>query len=80
MKVSYKMSLVSEPRFKIGTKFKKVGRKHAQVETVVDIWKTYNSKGELVKVNYVSEHDFLGQKLYDHSVIDTTIARGLICD
>lgn len=68
----------TEPRFKIGQKFKPIGRKHAQICTIVDILKTYNSAGELVEIRYVSEHEFLGQKVIDRNVVDTTIARGLI--
>jgi len=67
-----------ENEITIGTKFIKEGRKIKQVETVVDIYKTYNSKGELVKTRYVSEHEFMGQKLRDYDVVAVTIKRGLI--
>jgi len=67
-----------EAQFKIGTKFIKQGRKHAKIETVVDILKTYNSKGELVKIRYVAAHEFMGQTVTDSDVLDITIARGLV--
>lgn len=68
----------TEPRFKIGQKFKPIGRKYAQIRTIVDILKTYNSAGELVEIRYVSEHEFMGQKVIDRNVVDSTIARGLV--
>lgn len=69
--------VVQEPRFKIGTKFVP-NRKHKITCTVVDILKTYNSQDTLVKVRYVATHDFMGQTVTDHDVLDTTIARGLV--
>ena len=52
--------------------------KNPKLCVIIDIYKTYNSKNELVKINYVSEHEFLGQKIRDYNVVDTTIAIGLI--
>jgi len=63
-------------RFPIGTKFKTQG-KNPRSATVVDIWTTTNNAGAIVRVNYVTEHEFLGQKVRDHSVADTTIARSM---
>lgn len=71
------MSLLNTPRFKIGTKFK-TRHKNARLCTIVDIHKTYNHNNELVKFCYVSEHDFLGQKIKDYNVNETTISMGLI--
>lgn len=65
-----------ESRYHIGQKYKPVGRKHAQVCTIIDIYKTFNSKGELVQTRYVSEHEFMGQLVKNYDVIETTIARG----
>ena len=65
-------------RFGIGTQFKRVGRKHAPLETVTDILTTFNSAGELVKIRYVATHETLGQAVTDSGVVDTTIARGLV--
>jgi hypothetical protein len=68
-----------ELRFQIGQKFATRG-KHPRICTVTDILKTYNSKGELVKIRYVAEHDFLGQIVTDHDVVETTIAMGAIVE
>lgn len=66
-----------EPRFPIGTQYKTRG-KSPKVCTVIDIWKTYNSKGELVKIRYVSTHKFCGQTVTDNDVGETTKAMGVI--
>jgi hypothetical protein len=63
------------PRFTIGTKYTPRG-KHPQLCTVTDILSTYNAKGELVRIRYVSTHLFAGQLVTDHDVCETTIARG----
>ena len=68
---------VSEPQFKIGTKYQSTG-KRKDICTVIDILKTYNSNNILVQVRYVSEHDFMGQVVRDYDVIGATIARNLI--
>lgn len=68
-----------EPRFTIGQQFMSRG-KHPKLCTVTDIYKTYNSKGELVKINYVATHDFMGQAVTAYDVTDTAIAMGLITD
>jgi hypothetical protein len=68
-------TLAREPRFQIGQQFKTRG-KHPRICTVRDILKTYNSKGEMVKVRYVATHDFMGQDVTDWDVIETTIAIG----
>jgi hypothetical protein len=62
--------------YAIGTKFKTRGKAPRLCE-VVDILKTYNSNGELVKTRYVAIHDFMGQKVTDYDVIKTTIAMGI---
>jgi hypothetical protein len=62
------------PKFAIGTKYTPRGKDYQA--TVVDILKTYNSAGELVRIRYVSTHTFLGQTVTDQDVIETTIARG----
>lgn len=65
------------PRFTIGQQFKTAG-KCPRICTVTDILQTYNSKNELVKIRYVATHEFMGQIVTDHDVVDATIARGLI--
>lgn len=62
--------------YEIGTKYMSRG-KHPKICTVTDILKTYNSVGELVKVRYISEHEFCGQMVKDYDVVATTIARGI---
>jgi len=62
-------------RYPIGYRFIRYGKKRGDVETVVDIYTTKNSKGDTVKVTYVTEHDFMGQKVRDEEVLTSTIAR-----
>lgn len=66
-----------EPKFKIGQKYKTMG-KHPRICTIVDIHKTYNVKNEMVKLRYVSQHEFCGQIITDYDVVEATITRGLI--
>ena len=77
MATEIKWTLVSEPKFQIGQQFKTRG-KHPRLCTVRDILKTYNSKGEMVKVRYVATHKLMGQEIADYDVVGTTIALGLI--
>jgi len=63
------------PRFKIGTMYKTRGAS-PRICTVIDILKTYNSKNELIQIRYVSTHEFLGQKVANYDVPETTIAMG----
>jgi hypothetical protein len=65
--------------YEIGTKYKTRGKAPRLCE-VVDILKTYNSKGELVKTRYVATHLFLGQIVTDYDVSKTTIAMGILED
>lgn len=66
-----------EQRFEIGTKYKTRG-KAPRICTVIDVLRTYNSIGQLVKLRYVSQHEFLGQLVTDWDVVDATIAIGEI--
>ena len=66
-----------ETKFLIGTKYKTRGKSPKEC-TVIDILKTYNHKNELVSIRYVSSHDFMGQKVIDRDVVETTITMGLI--
>lgn len=63
--------------YSIGTKFM-TGGKFPSECTVIDVFKTYNNKNELVKTQYCATHVFLGQIVTDYSVPTATIARGLI--
>ena len=62
--------------YPVGTKYTPK-RKHSQECTIVDIHKTYNLAGELVKLRYVATHEFCGQTVMDTDVISTTIARAI---
>jgi hypothetical protein len=62
---------------KIGMQYMSAG-KHPRLCTVTDILKTYNSKGELVKTRYESTHEFLGQTVTNHDLVQPTIALRLI--
>ena len=67
--------MTAAARWPIGTKY----TAHAKPPrhcTVTDILRTYNSAGDLVRVRYVSTHQFAGQTITDIDVCDTTIARG----
>lgn len=66
-----------EPDVDIGTKFRKLGRGD-EVWTVVDVWKTYDNAGRLVKVRYVASRHFMRQEIFDHDVVKTTILRGIV--
>ena len=68
---------VSQPRFAIGQKYRSSSKRET-ICTVTDVHKTYNSAGDLVKIRYVSTHEFCGQTVQDLDVCETTIARGAI--
>ena len=63
---------------KVGTQFIRRGTKRKDVETVIDIYKTYNLAGELVKTRYVATHDLLGQTVTDRDIVAPTIQMGTI--
>ena len=62
----------------IGTQFVRRGKKRKDVETVIDILTTTNSKGELHQIRYVAVHAFAGQRVVDVDVVGTTIAIGVV--
>jgi hypothetical protein len=68
---------MKDETYPIGTKFMTRGKAPREC-TVIDILKTYNSRGELVSIRYVSVHKFLGQDVTDRDVVSATIAMGLI--
>lgn len=64
-----------QPKFDIGTRFTPRGK--ARIEyTVTDIYKTHNAAGELVRLEYLTTHQFAGQSV-PQLVSETTIAMGL---
>ena len=65
-----------QPRFKIGQQYTARG-KARHLCTVIDIHRTFNAVGELVRLRYVATHSFMGQAVTDSDVCETTIARAL---
>jgi hypothetical protein len=63
--------------FPIGTEYMTRG-KHPRKCRVIDVWKTYNSAGELVHTRYVTEHEFCSQMVREFDVVQTTIAMGRV--
>ena len=68
----------SENIYEIGTQYIPVGKNRDYVCTVTDILRTYNSKNELVMVRYIAQHEFMGQLVTDPTVVQPTIARGIV--
>lgn len=68
-----------EIKYKIGQKFKP-RRKRQDTCTIIDILRTYNSVDQLVKIRYVTSHEFLGQLVFDYDVLQTTIDMGDLCE
>jgi hypothetical protein len=68
---------MSTTEYPLGTQYLEHG-KHPNLCTVVDVWKTYNSAGELVRLRYVTEHTFCGQTVKNNDVVAVTIARGIM--
>lgn len=65
-----------EPHIPVGTKFIRRGTTRKDIETVIDVHTTFNLKGEIVHVRYVSSHVFMGQELVCRGIPATTILRG----
>lgn len=64
--------------YEIGTKFIRSGLKRKDVETIIDIYATYSTASkELIKIEYLATHDFLGQSIKS-IVCESTIARSTI--
>ena len=63
--------------YPIGTKYMTRG-KHPVECTVVDVHTTTNLAGEIVRVDYVTEHLFCNQLVREKGVCTVTIARGLL--
>jgi chorismate synthase len=67
---------MNTPRFKIGQQYQAHG-KRKDICTIVDILTTTNSKGAVIAIRYLTVHDFMGQKVFNHDVVDATIATGI---
>lgn len=64
-------------RFPIGTQYWSRG-KHPRLCTVVAQLTTRDGDGRVVSIRYTTQHEFLGQKVDNHDVVDPTIAMGLL--
>jgi len=64
-------------RFLIGTQYWSRG-KHPRLCTVVAQLTTKDEDGRVVSIRYTTQHEFLGQKVDNHDVVDPTIAMGLL--
>ena len=61
--------------YPIGTRFTPIGKNRAE-HTVVDIHRTFNSRGELVNLFYFSTHICCGPTVTNYEIPAATIARG----
>lgn len=59
-----------------GTQYLSNG-KHPRVCTITDVWTTTDSQGKVVKVQYVSTHNFFGRIVTEYYVCAVTIAKGI---
>ena len=66
-----------ETEYPIGTKYFCNGDK-TLIHTVTDVWKTHNSKGELLQTSYVTTREDDGKIISHHGVRALTITRWLI--
>lgn len=71
------MNPVNEPKYSIGTQFKNRGDKH-RIFTVTDVYRTYNSAGDLVKVSYQAKSNVTGA--IDYDVLEIRISMGLLAE
>lgn len=62
--------------YPIGTEYLSSG-KHPRHCTVKEVFKTYNSRGELCRVTYLVGHQLGTQTVYEHDVCGVTIAKGI---
>ena len=65
-----------QARFPIGLSFKYYARKHNNQMTIVDIYTTRNAAGDVVRLEYLVAHEFLGQQVTE-LMVDPSIARSL---
>ena len=62
--------------YTVGTQYLSSG-KHPHVCTVIDMWITHNLTGVIVKTQYVTIHEFMGQMVTERDVCAVTIAKGI---
>ena len=65
--------------YSIDTKFVRASgkQKSRKIETIVDIFTTRNSAGDIVKLQYVATHEVMGQLVTDYDIPLATIARAI---
>lgn len=69
--------MTKRARFPIGLEFTvKRGKQSPQHCRIVDILTTTNNASEVVRLEYDTVHNFLGQDVHE-TMVDTTIARAL---
>ena len=59
----------------IGTKY--LDRNKREI-TIEDVHTTTNMKGEVVKKRFLTSHHLLGQKIFAHDVVKTTVDMALM--
>jgi hypothetical protein len=64
------------PKYSIGTKYRTDGRHWRECE-IVEILTTRTSSGDITRISYVCEHEFLGQIVREWDVCETYISRCL---
>ncbi len=67
---------MKEPKYEVGQQYLPKG-KGCTLRTIIDIHTTYNLASEVVRLRYVSTHDFLGQKVIELDVCETTVSIGI---
>lgn len=65
--------MINEPKYRIGQRFKTAG-KNPRIATVIDIYKTYNNAGNLVKIRYVAQYPSVLNIVTDYDVCEASIA------
>lgn len=61
--------------YAIGTKFLR-RTKYRRLVTITDIHTTKNLAGDIIKLEYVASHEFMGQNLSD-TYLSIAVARGI---
>lgn len=54
---------MKDERIYIGLTFEHYAKKHNKQRVVTDVLTTTNNNGDVVKIAYITEHDFMGQKV-----------------
>ena len=68
--------MTGDVKFMLGTHFIPRSDKAHCIYTVIDVWRTFNWQGDLVRIEYVAEHSLAGQRIESREC-ETTIAMGI---